>query len=148
MLLSSLCALAQALPPVDDAWTQVPASQALASSVRTVPVLVASWFRIRYRASPSVLGAFALLKMLPKHFPDLGHLLLLYFVLIQQLGCPLGSGFDCHCRSLLDCVALLSIHCWLRAFAYTGKPMIVLTCLFGLCSCLGISSSRRWTVCW
>ena len=104
MLFSSVCALAHALPLVVDAWFPVPsfAFPALASSARTVPILVASWFRIQHQIFSSFPRAFALLKMFPKHFPSLGHLLLLHFALFEQLGCPLCNFYCSGCRSQLQ----------------------------------------------
>ena len=113
MLFSSLCALAHALRPVVVAWFPVPsfAFSALASSSRIVPVLVSSWFRIRYRISSSFPHAFALLKMFLKHSPSSGHFLLLRFALFEQLICPLGSCCCFRCCSLfaLRCFALHSL---------------------------------------
>ena len=101
---SWLCALAHALPPVIDDCFPVPsfAFPALASSARTVPVLVSSLFRIRYRISPSFPRALALLKM----FPKLGRLYLLHYALFEQLGRPLDSC--CYSRLIL----LLELCCF------------------------------------
>ena len=112
-LFCSLCALAHALPSVVDAWFPVPsfAVPALTSSARTLPVPVASWFRIQYRISSSSPDVFALLKMSAKHSPSLGRLLWLHVVLFDQLGFPLGSVCCPLCRSLhgFSCTALLSL---------------------------------------
>ena len=113
MLISSLCTLARAPPPVVGAWFPVPsfAFPALASSALTMPVLIASWFRIQHRFYSSFPRAFVLLKMFPKHSLSLGHLLLLDSALFEQLGCPLGSCYCSRCRSLLElcCFALHSL---------------------------------------
>ena len=84
---------------------------AIVFSVLNVSVLVASWFSIRYRISSSVLHAFALLKMFPKHSSYLDGLMLPYFALFEQRGSPLGSCFYSHCRSLLKlrCFVLHSL---------------------------------------
>ena len=112
-MFSSLCALAHALPPIADVWLPAPsfAFPDIASSIRTVPVPVASWFQNRYRISSCFPSAFAWLKMIPKHSPSLGHLLLLNLVLFEQLHGPLCSFCYSRCRSLLElrCFALHSL---------------------------------------
>ena len=138
LMFSSLCALAHAIPPAVDAWFPVPsfAFPALASSARTLPVPVASWFRIRYQISSSFPRAFALLKMFPKHSPSLGHLLLLHFTLFEQLCCPLGSGYCSRCRSLLElyCFALHSLLVACLCLYLQANDSTKLFCTFSLLS--------------
>ena len=66
----------------------------------------------------SVLRAFALLKMFSKHYPYLGHLLLLHFVLFEQLGCPLGT-----CWLSLSFTAWIALLC--SAFNANCVPLLI-----------------------
>ena len=123
ILFSSLYALARALPTVVGAWFPVFSFKfpALVSSARTAPFLVASWFRIQHRISSSFIRAFALLKMFPKHSPSLGHFLFYHFARFATSNCVVRWVVAITLAVVLcfSCVALLCIHCWLRALVQT-----------------------------
>ena len=140
---------------------------ALAFSVRTMFVLVASWLWIRYRIPSSVCHAFALQKSIPKHFHYLGLLLLPILrslsnwtvrrIVVATLAVVVLFRLSCFARHLLlvaclrlymeanDCSNLLCNPLFfLEVLQWVAWLSIS---LFWRCCCLGFSYSGRWTVC-